>query len=188
MTEKQGFHLSPLRILGWVEEALAYIGLALVFILMLVTSVNIILRYVFSSPLKGTVEVSGLIMVVIVFLPLAYVQSHGGQIRVDVLISHLPSRAQKIAEAIILIICLGICTILIWQTSRGALNSIKINDVTAGIVNITTIPSRVSIVVGLFVLSLTLLAQLIHNVRSQFQLVSEGKEGGKVEGIQDSYL
>ena len=169
MTEKKRFSFSPLRILEWTEEGLSFLGLSFVFILMAVVSVNVIMRYVFNMPIKGAVESSGLMMVIIVFLPLAYAQRHGGHIRVDVLISHLPFRYRNALEILSHTVALGVCALILWRALITSWVSVEIGEITTGVSDVTCIPSRFSVAIGALFLCLCLLSQIIRFWRAQFQ-------------------
>ena len=166
MTGKRKPAVSLSAMLGWFEKGLSFLGLSLVFILMIVVSLNIITRYLFRMPLAGAVESSGLILVAIIFLPLAYAQSHGGHIRMDALINLLPSRLRNAMEAFVHTVALGVCALLLWQTMIVTLFAIKINDITTGYVDLPTSPSMIAIVIGLFALCLTFIYQIVRYSRS----------------------
>ena len=166
MTGKRKTAVSLPAMLGWFEKGLSFLGLSLVFILMIVVSLNIITRYLFRMPLAGAVESSGLILVAIIFLPLAYAQSHGGHIRVDALINLIGFRLRNALEAFVHTVGLVICALLLWRTTVTMLFAIKINDITTGYVDLPTSPSRITIVLGLLALCLTLIYQIVRYSRS----------------------
>ncbi|MDR3348682.1 MAG: TRAP transporter small permease [Acidaminococcales bacterium] len=79
------------NIIDLLETAcLATAGAALV-ILMLLTAADTILRYFFRAPLTGVVEISEeYLMVAIIYLPLSFVYTHGGHIKVELLERFFP--------------------------------------------------------------------------------------------------
>ena len=179
MTGKRKTAVSLPAMLGWFEKGLSFLGLSLVFILMIVVSLNIITRYLFRMPIAGAVESGGLILVAIIFLPLAYAQSHGGHIRVDALITLLGPRLRNAMEAFVHTVGLVICIILLWQTTIVLLFALQVGDVTTGYIDLPTSPSRITIVLGLFALCLTFLYQIVRYSRSALSAKESPPSGDK---------
>ena len=78
-------------LIDWIELAcLGVAGVALV-ILMLLTSLDTIMRYFFRAPMTGVLEFSEeYLMVAIIYMPLSYVYTHGGHIKVELLERFFP--------------------------------------------------------------------------------------------------
>ena len=70
-------------------------GVALLAILFL-TVADITLRYLFNAPVAGTVEVTSAVLVVIVFLGLAYSEDLGDHITVDLLYERVGPRTKTV--------------------------------------------------------------------------------------------
>jgi TRAP-type C4-dicarboxylate transport system permease small subunit len=77
----------------WFGQALRVLcligGLAILF-MMLVTVADVAMRYLFNSPIKGTLDLTQMAMSIAVFLALAYCGWTGGHIFVDVLAALFP--------------------------------------------------------------------------------------------------
>lgn len=144
-----------------VENGSAFVAFILSFILMLLVSVNVILRYVFASPITGVVEVTELLMVPIVFMPLAFAEKSGGHIRADLLYIKVQYPYKGVLEVLIYGIGFAICTIFVLQTFRDAWAAYQINDITPGHVKIVTWPIRLTIPIGFSVLAVRFLSELI---------------------------
>ena len=85
------------RLLGRLANALAFLGGIAVVLMMLHICADVIAKYVFNSPIPGTLEiVSNYYMVATVFLPLALVERKNAHIAVEILSQHLPTRGQAV--------------------------------------------------------------------------------------------
>lgn len=77
---------------------------------------DVLMRYVFMSPTLFGDEVSGYLLVMAAFLPLAITLKEDRHIRVDVLTKRLPARHQVWLELILSIISIAAVTILLWRS------------------------------------------------------------------------
>jgi TRAP-type transport system small permease protein len=75
----------PHGLFGRVLQLMALAGGWVVFLLMLYTVADVVLRYVFNRPFSGSIEVTEFAMSAIVFLGIAYCGWVGGHVAVDIL-------------------------------------------------------------------------------------------------------
>ena len=68
------------KLLRWMSLAAGWVLIAL----MIYTVLDVILRYVFNHPFRGSLEVTEFAMALIVFLGLAYCGWLGGHVAVDI--------------------------------------------------------------------------------------------------------
>lgn len=90
-------------ILGWarrVNRWLHWVAGATVIGLMLLTVVDIVGRRFFNSPFRGTVELTQLAMVVMIYLGFAYAENHGDHIAVDIVYTRLRRGVQLALTAV----------------------------------------------------------------------------------------
>ena len=82
--EKPNFNLF-LRSLAFIERTLAKLSGLCVTVMMVFTTLDVFLRYVFNSPIKGNYEFQEIMVVCVAFLGLSYVQSQRLHIVMDLL-------------------------------------------------------------------------------------------------------
>lgn len=111
---------SVVRGLEWLSEAGGYVAGAVSVLLTALIAIAVISRRVFNSPLLITEEISGYMMVAIVFLGLAYTMKMDGHVRADILLSHLPRRAHAALEILATVIALAFAALLLAGTWRLA--------------------------------------------------------------------
>ena len=83
------------RMLARMINATSVIGMLAVALMMLQITIDVTGKYIFSIPVPATISlVSHYYMVIIAFLPLAFVEERDGHITVEVLTEFLPMRIQ----------------------------------------------------------------------------------------------
>lgn len=139
---------------------MGYMATGMLGLLMLLTVANVILRDVFNKPIRGTPELSEFMMVIVIFLALAWCAVTRKHVRVELIVTHFSSRVQKILESITLLITLGTFVIITWQS---ALESMAAYDTTS-ILRLPHTPFYWIMTVGLALFSLAIAVLLIESV------------------------
>ena len=85
-------------------------------ILTIVVAADAAGRYLLNRPIPGSLEITELMMVFIVFLAFAYVDSKDGHVRVDLIISRLPRKVKPYIDFVDTVISLGIMAIIVWRS------------------------------------------------------------------------
>jgi TRAP-type C4-dicarboxylate transport system permease small subunit len=88
-------------------------------------------RYLLNHPIPGALEITELMMVFIVFLAFAYVESKDGHVRVDLVISRLPRKVRPYIYCLDTVITLGIVAIMAWQSVLYSLELRQSGNVSA---------------------------------------------------------
>lgn len=118
------------RIFHPVSRALNNIGMAILIVMMLLVTTDVILRYLFNQPILGTLEVVEVMLVVIIFFILAQTMVKGKHVAAEVFVSRLEERGQVFLGAVNHFICLGLCVLMSWQLGAQAVNVLAHGDVT----------------------------------------------------------
>jgi TRAP-type C4-dicarboxylate transport system permease small subunit len=71
-----------------------------IFAMMFLVSCDVIARYFFRNPIKGTMDLGEMMLVLVGFLGMAYTQAEKGHVRIEVLTSRLSKEKQLILDAI----------------------------------------------------------------------------------------
>lgn len=82
--------------IGKASHLLAFIGDASLFVMMCLTVVDVVGRYVFNKPVMGTFEITEFLMLIIIASYLAFAQSEKSHITVDILVTRFPRKVQSI--------------------------------------------------------------------------------------------
>jgi len=99
------------RLTRWLH----HLSGALLLGLMVLTVANIVGRWLFDAPVAGTVELTEIGMVGIVFLGLAYAQVREDHIRVDLLYERLGPRGRKVLGLFAALVSFATVAVLTWR-------------------------------------------------------------------------
>jgi TRAP-type C4-dicarboxylate transport system permease small subunit len=90
--------------LGKVTRAVNGIGIVIIFLLMLLTVTDVVLRKVFNKGILGTLEISEFMMSAIVFFSLAEGELQNRNVNVDLFVRKLSLKSRVIIDAIMKIL------------------------------------------------------------------------------------
>ena len=99
------------RLSGWFE----WIGLAGIFLMMVITCIDVVGAKVFHWRLFGAIDFVMLLQIVAIVFTSSMALILGRHIQVDIFISSLPRRAQAIIDIIALLLGFGFFIVIIWQ-------------------------------------------------------------------------
>ena len=94
------------------------------FLMMSLTFCDVIGRYLLNKPIEGASDITELMMVLIVFLAMAYTQICKGHVQVDLLFVRMPKRIQAILETVYSIFSAGILILISWRLAIRSWNAI----------------------------------------------------------------
>ena len=124
---------------------------------------DVSLRYLFNRPIKGSVELIELMMVVLVFLAVAYTASQKGNVAIELMVARLPQRAQAIIDIITHSLSLGLVSLIIWQSVVRA-NYLWLHEHVSWTLSIPIYPFVFLIAFGCALLAIVLLANLLDSL------------------------
>jgi TRAP-type C4-dicarboxylate transport system permease small subunit len=141
-------------------------GLAMVAMMLHIVA-DVIGRMVFNHPFNGTTEiVSSYDMVMVIFLPLAYVTRHGGHIMVELFTQRWPKRRIAALDAIVGAVCLALVVWFTWETVVAAQISFDQNEQWPTAADLVTVwPSRWFLPIGLGLMAIYMLCRMIDDAR-----------------------
>jgi len=148
-----------------VNRALHYVAGALIIAVMALTVYNILGRWLFDNPFRGTVELTQLAMLGIVYLGMAHAQDTGNHIAVDLLYSKLPTVARLVLDWFGTLLSVVILSLLAWQLYEYSAVLQEGNRVTASR-GISLYPAAYLGIVGIAAFALAFVRASIDRVRA----------------------
>jgi len=124
---------------------------------MLLTSADVIGRAALARPIPGIVELSSYMLDVFILLGLAYTQQVKGHVRVSMLTSRLPQRAQQSLEIVVTLLSLFIMVLLAWQGWVVGMEETAVSDM----LRIPQRPFKLLVGVAAILLCLELVVDLV---------------------------
>jgi tripartite ATP-independent transporter DctM subunit len=146
------------------------IGLAALFLMVSLTFVDVIMRYIFNSPIRYVLEVVEIMMITAVFLAVAHTQNEKGHVSVDVITSKLAPRPRIVLESITSLLGLGIFAIFIWQNVAEIPWTLSNNVVHSQSFHVSKAPFLAIIALGSTALWLLLLRDLLSRLVEAMKL------------------
>ena len=104
------------HMIATVASGLCAVGVICVVTMMVLTTADVVARYVFNSPTMWADEMASYLLIAIVFLGLAQNLRTDGHIRIDVVTNYVPQGARRVLEVLAFAIAILFSIILIAGT------------------------------------------------------------------------
>ncbi|MFC1823475.1 TRAP transporter small permease [Thermodesulfobacteriota bacterium] len=141
------------RILNFIACIIGSLALAIILIL---TTTDVLLRWLISMPVRGSFEIIEYLMVLVAFLFLADTEAKRGHVGIELVISRLPTRIQASVNMVTTAMTLLFIGIVAWRGLREAINSWQVGQHSPDL-EISAMPFRLVVAIGAGLLFLELL-------------------------------
>jgi len=148
------------RVSSPLSRTMDTIGQGVLALMVLLITTDVVLRYAFNRPIKGTYEIVELMLVVIVYLGLTFVQIKKAHISVTMVTEKLSPRAVAILESATYLLCLGIFVLITWQCAIKA-EVLRADGTTSDLLLIPSYPFMWVVVFGSALLCLVFLKDFL---------------------------
>jgi TRAP-type transport system small permease protein len=125
------YYIAFEKVVHKISRSFMYIAAAALFLMMVLTTCDVVGRYIFNSPIRGTQDLIEFGLVLIGFSALGYLTSERHHMRADMLNSILSPRKNAIAGAACFLLSLPFAVILAWQTCAEGIKVMGGNYVSA---------------------------------------------------------
>jgi C4-dicarboxylate transporter, DctQ subunit len=142
-----------------LESALNLLGGIVIFLLVFLTTANVLGRWLFNMSVSGYIDWVEQSMAFMAFLGISYTQRLGGHIRMDILLSQLRGRWLWFVELLSVVLMLLITLLLIYGSFLHFLRAYTLGDSSLDI-DLPTWPAKLVVPVALSVLALRLMLQI----------------------------
>ena len=161
--DKPRWLLKLSRVVDSVSSKVNLVGMILLAGLMLTISIDVILRYIFNRPLKGSIDIIEVMLVIVVFFGMAYTETKGGHVTVDILTSRLSHRARAVVDSIARALVAGVLVIITWQSIVYAIRWMAAGPTTS-VLRIPEYPLILVVAFGSTLFLLVVLIKLIYSI------------------------
>ena len=125
-------------------------------VMMVLTGVDVLGRYVFNKPVPGSYEMTEFMMPIVIAFGLAFCALEKGHVKVELVTSRLPERTQAVMKTIVCLVFLGIFILVTWQTWLRAKGMIDVGQLSM-VLYIPVYPFVLSVAVGCAALCIVIL-------------------------------
>lgn len=105
-------------------SVMGVLAAATIVVMILSTTTDTISRYLFNHPLSGVFELNEALLVICVYMGLAWTQCKRGHIRVTVLLQRMNNQSLVAMNLVAWSVCLIFVFLVSWQSTVGAVESI----------------------------------------------------------------
>ncbi|MDE0943855.1 MAG: TRAP transporter small permease [Alphaproteobacteria bacterium] len=151
----------------FIEDILTYCSVALILGVMLWVVSEVIARYVFNSPLPGHLEGAELLLPMIVFFGVSYVQARDGHVGMTFVVDALPKKVRRVTDILSLTVSALTCAALAYFASKNAWLSYSYEDVTMSPPFWPVWPSAAVIPMGYAMLAIRMQLQVLQKLMPQ---------------------
>ena len=149
-----------------VNKALHYVAGALIIAVMAFTVYNVLGRWLFGAPLRGTVELTQLAMIGIVYLGLAYAQHRDNHIAVGLLYQRFGPRIRLVLDIFAAVLSIVILALLSWRLYEYA-GVLEAGGRTTASRSIPLHPFAYVAIIGVVAFILALASTMVTRLRGQ---------------------
>ena len=142
----------------------AFNGLVILWLALMITA-DVLVRWITGRPFVGVFEISRILFVPVIFMVLALVQWTDRQVRVDALVGRTRGRVKVSVRAFDQVLTLGFFLILLWTGSENWLEAFQRDYVGMGMLEIPHAIPMGFLIIGTFLMVLTLVLLLLKSVR-----------------------
>lgn len=147
-----------------LSKSLNFIGSFVIIILMLFTVTNVFLRFFFDSPMLGTYEMVGYLMVIVVYFCFPYTEINKSNVFIDFVINLFPLQWKTAVKKLFALPLSFITAALIcWQMLMKTKTAFARGEVSS-VLSIPVYPFSFFAAIGIGVLAILLLSELVNYI------------------------
>ncbi|MBI4773787.1 MAG: TRAP transporter small permease [Deltaproteobacteria bacterium] len=139
---------------------MAFISGLTIAVMMLSTTVDASARYFFNAPLAGIFELNEVILVICVYMGLAWTQIERGHIRVTALAGRVPARARCYMNMVAWSVSFLFVFLVGYQSCLGAIESIRLWEFRWGSVQMPIWWAKSLVPIGCWMLNIQLIIDI----------------------------
>lgn len=166
--------LSPITLwhrLGLASSLMSCLGIAALFVMMVITIADVVGRYLFNSPILGVYELTEFLILILVFSFIGYTQAEKSHVSVDFLVNRLPRGPRLVIELLNHTACLGLMGLIAWMGFEKALELKAVGETSLNL----AIPDYPFV----FFLALGCVVTCLEYVRNLIRLWTDRSAGGR---------
>jgi TRAP-type C4-dicarboxylate transport system permease small subunit len=146
---------------------LNYIAAFVLFVMMILTGIDVTLRYLFNAPITGSFEITQYILPIVIAFGLAQCALEKGHVSVELIISSLPDRTKAFMNSIAYLLFFALYALITWQSLLRAIG-MKHTGLTTEVLAIPVYPFVLTVTVGSAVLCLVTFKDFLQSLFEAF--------------------
>ena len=152
------------RFAAAIDKLLVVVASATILLMLCITTISVIGRYLFKTPIPDDVVMNELLIVVLVFLPFAYVQRMKQHVFVTLFSDRMSPRNQLICETFGNVVGLVFFALLSHATFLDYREAYAVLAYNEGLLKLPEYPSRFAVFFGIAMMTVRLAIDVINGV------------------------
>jgi TRAP-type C4-dicarboxylate transport system permease small subunit len=153
------------RLLKKINAAFGFIAAAAIALMMISTTLDTTSRYAINAPIAGVFELNEVLLVIAVFLTVAWTQEYRAHTRVVLIMRRFSMRNAIKLDTLCWVLCFIFLAVMGWQSAREALRSYEINEFRWGSVQMQIWWAKALVPLGCWLACLQLVVDIWVNIR-----------------------
>jgi len=146
-----------------LSDIAKWIGMAVIMIMMLITTVSVVFRYL-GITFIGAVEIVQLTLVTAIMFGLAYTHRENGHISIGLLVDHFPMKIQYVFDIIANVLTLFVCLLFSWFFFQAGMKEVTGIVTKTDLLAIPKYPFKFVISIGLLLWGLEAILKIVVSV------------------------
>lgn len=149
-----------MRLASKISKGFVYIGAAGMFVMMMITVIDVVMRYIIKHTIPGAPELAEFLMIFVIFLTWAYCADKRSHVAVGILVEKFPKKVQKGLELSLLLPTLLVYGFMAWRMWVEVFQQRSVSTV----LRIPKAPFYFIMCIGVFLLCVALIKLIIEDV------------------------
>lgn len=154
--------------LGLIDRLVLFVALwiggPVLGFMVILTVVDVTLRYVFNSPIFGAEDFSSLSLSVAVSAAIAYSGRTGGQVSVELFVNFMSPNITRVTDFIVRILSIAMLLVLSWRLIHSGIDAAEFGETSFALL-IPFEPFFYILAAGMFLYALVLAAEMLFHYR-----------------------
>lgn len=148
------------KIINNINGIFNTIAAVMLFLLMVQGTADVVGRYLFNSPISGTMERGQVLLALMVFLSWGYTQIKKGHVSVELFILKFPPRVRAVTNLATTFLTFVFFVLIVWQATLAAMGTHKAGEVIY-VIHWPLAPFQLFVPLGAIFLCLVLILEMI---------------------------
>ena len=148
------------RRLSWFSAVLAYVGAFSLFVIMCLTTADVVGRYIFNRPITGVFELTEYLVLILIFSFIGYAQSRKSHVAVDLVIGKIPQKIKVLIDIGNHAVCLILMILITWMGVEKAFELRAVGEASPNL-QIPAYPFAFFLVLGCVVMCIELIRDIM---------------------------
>lgn len=170
---------SIIKVIHKIGEFMGHLSGIVIFVTMLFMTADVVLRYVFKSPITGDIELVELAMVIMVFTSIPHTQVVKGHVAVDIITNFIPRKLNDVFSVIVYLLS-TVLMFLVCRANFAQVMKVKSSMLETSTLHIPMYPFYFIVSICLCVYTLCMVCDVIAAIMDLFSKnsPSESSENG----------